>query len=107
MPIERLKDDKDFFTLCKSCSREEAIDLVTGKKFIRIKNNFKKIIISKRGDKIIYYYFGLIGLVFLLDILTGVKIFSVVTSLLNIIYAYFFHYRSMLICGETKHQAIT
>lgn len=107
MPIERLKEDKDFFILCKSCSREESIDLVTGKKFIKVKNNLKKFLISKRADKIIYYYMVLIVLIFLLDILTGVKIFSVFTSLLNLLYAYFFYYRSMLICGEIKHQAIT
>ena len=102
--------NKEDFKLCLACDRDQKLDQFVPVRSLSQKNSnkFKKYLISKKGDKILYFYISSFVLFFLIQLslyLIGFKnsnLFSISTSIINIIYALFFYYKVKITSGPEK-----
>ena len=107
--IYNLDINKEDIKLCTSCERDEKLGSLIYKidnhKWI---NRFKRYLVSKKSDKMIFIYVGAlfslfaIDLLFHLTILKNIHIFGVISAVLNILYASLFYYKVKLTSGDKK-----
>lgn len=107
--IYNLDINKEDIKLCTSCERDEKLGSLIYKidnhKWI---NRFKRYLLSKKSDKMIFIYVGAlfalfaIDLLFHLTILKNIHIFGVISAVLNILYASLFYYKVKLTSGDKK-----
>ena len=107
--IYNLDINKEDIKLCTSCERDEKLGSLIYKidnhKWI---NRFKRYLVSKKSDKMIFIYVGAlfalfaIDLLFHLTILKNIHIFGVISTILNILYASLFYYKVKLTSGDKK-----
>ena len=107
--IYNLDINKEDIKLCTSCERDEKLGSLIYKidnhKWI---NRFKRYLVSKKSDKMIFIYVGALFAIFAIDllfhltILKNIHIFGVISTVLNILYASLFYYKVKLTSGDKK-----
>ena len=107
--IYNLDISKEDFKLCTSCERDEKLgSLIYKSDNHKWLNRFKKYLISKKSDKMIFIYVGSLFALFTIDllfhftILKNIHIFGAISTVLNILYAFIFYYKVKLTSGDKK-----
>jgi hypothetical protein len=107
--IYNLDISKEDFKLCTSCERDEKLGSLIYKsdnhKWI---NRFKRYLVSKKSDKMIFIYVGALFALFFIDllfhftVLKNIHIFGETSTVLNILYASLFYYKVKITSGDKK-----
>lgn len=107
--IYNLDINKEDIKLCTSCERDEKLGSIIYKndnhKWI---NRFKRYLVSKKSDKMIFIYVGALFALFVIDllfhftVLKNIHIFGATSTVLNILYASLFYYKVKLTTGREK-----
>ena len=107
--IYNLDINKEDFKLCTSCERDEKLgSLIYKNDNHKWVSRFKKYLVSKKSDKMVFIYVGSLFVLFAIDLLfhlSGLKnthIFGAGSTTLNILYAYLFYYKVKLTSGHKK-----
>lgn len=107
--IYNLDISKEDFKLCTSCERDEKLgSLIYKNDNHKWVNRFKKYLISKKSDKMIFIYVGALFALFSIDllfhftVLKNIHIFGATSTVLNILYAFIFYYKVKLTTGSEK-----
>lgn len=106
--IYNLDISKDF-KLCTSCERDEKLgSLIYKNDNHKWVNRFKKYLVSKKSNKMIFIYLGTLFALFTIDllfhftVLKNIHIFGTTSIILNISYALVFYYKIKLTSGPKK-----
>ena len=107
--IYNLDIDKEDFKLCTSCERDEKLgSLIYKNDNHKWVNRFKKYLVSKKSNKMIFIYLGTLFALFTIDllfhftVLKNIHIFGTTSIILNISYALVFYYKIKLTSGPKK-----
>ena len=102
------KSDTKTMKLCVSCKRDENLDqfIKTGFPDATRINKFKKYLFSKKSERLVWYFLLAIiltiGIELVARLVFNIKIFWVLTPILNIVYWTIFCYKSKITHIEEK-----
>ena len=106
--IYNLDMTKEDLKLCTSCERDEKLgELIYKSDNHKWINRLKKYLVSKKSEKMVFFYIGALFLFFSIDVLLhftirGVHTFGIVSAILNILYASLFYYKVCITSGDKK-----
>lgn len=102
------KNDTKIMKLCVACKRDENLDQFIKSGFLDATrlNKFKKYLFSKKSERLAWYFLlaiiPAIGIAIITRLVFDIKIFWVLTPILNIVYWTIFCYKSKITHIEEK-----